>query len=196
MLHGLIHNVKLNGPETGLPPCPALTATMKGHRMANNSITRKSVARKHGHATSNATSREYHIWENMKQRCNNPNASHYERYGGRGISYCEQWEEFANFYADMGDAPSRKHSLDRIDNNGNYAPDNCRWATMQEQMLNSTRVRMIEAFGETMPVYHAIKRAGISPQTFYRRINEGWSIEKALAERPYAKRRKGFIYEG
>lgn len=79
----------------------------------------------------------YRIWDAMKQRCTNPNTSHFELYGGRGIKVCDRWlENFQNFLDDMGERPSPKHSLDRIDTNGNYEPSNCRWATSTEQILN------------------------------------------------------------
>lgn len=78
----------------------------------------------------------YRSWSMMKQRCNNPNYTHYSYYGGRGIKVCERWNDFRNFYEDMGARPSPQHSLDRIDNDGNYEPDNCRWATKLEQVLN------------------------------------------------------------
>lgn len=78
----------------------------------------------------------YRAWVAMLQRCTNPNLPGYSEYGGRGITVCERWRDFVNFNADMGAKPTPKHSLDRIDNNGNYEPDNCRWSTPKEQINN------------------------------------------------------------
>ena len=81
---------------------------------------------------------EYRSWRGMKQRCDNPNCDDYKNYGARGIKICERWKSFKNFYDDMGPRPEPKdqYSLDRIDNNGNYEPGNCRWATYSQQRQN------------------------------------------------------------
>lgn len=92
---------------------------------------------KHGNASRNKKlPSSYNVWRNMHQRCNNPNNHSHKWYGGRGINVCHRWSTFQNFYSDMGDRPKNR-SLDRIDNNGNYEPSNCRWATYHEQRVNS-----------------------------------------------------------
>jgi len=86
---------------------------------------------------------EYKIWSVMLQRCHNPNAQGYPYYGARGISVCERWREsFAEFIADVGRRPSAEHSLDRIENDGNYEPGNCRWATPKEQANNRRPIKL------------------------------------------------------
>lgn len=84
-----------------------------------------------------AYTKEYRCWQSIRDRCYNKSFANYKHYGGRGIKVCDRWlESFENFYEDMGDKPSKKHSIDRINNDGNYHPDNCRWATDYEQAIN------------------------------------------------------------
>lgn len=94
----------------------------------------------HGESVGLKTSSEYNSWRSMKQRCNDPNHEHYDRYGGRGITVCEAWSQsFETFLAYVGRKPAHGYSIDRIDNDGNYEPGNVRWATKKEQARNQHR---------------------------------------------------------
>lgn len=97
----------------------------------------REIATKHGHNTLKGSSTEYNSWHKMKQRCLNPNDKRYHDYGGRGIKICEHWMDFDNFLEDMGKKPSPKHTIDRIDVNGDYEPSNCRWSDDFEQQANT-----------------------------------------------------------
>ena len=125
---------------------------------------------------------EYKVWEGMKQRCENAAHESYGRYGGRGITICARWREsFESFLEDMGPRPSKKHSIDRIDNDGNYEPANCRWATTMEQKQNTSRNVFITFNGETLCCADWSRRLGISDDTICRRLKAGWPIERVLA---------------
>lgn len=125
--------------------------------------------------------REFAIWSGIKTRCNNPNRKCYYLYGGRGISICNRWSNsFENFIEDMGPAPTDEHSIDRIDCNGNYCPENCRWATWNEQGLNRRDNRIIEFDGRSQCLIEWSRETGISNHTIHARLKLGWTIEKTL----------------
>ena len=113
---------------------------------------------------------EYRIWKNLRQRCYNPKNPDYKYYGGRGITVCKRWSNFQNFYEDRGPRPSSKHSIDRIDTNGNYTPTNTRWATAKEQSVN--RRDFVRPKGETH------KRSKLREQdilTIFKLRSLGWT---------------------
>lgn len=124
---------------------------------------------------------EYRAWAGMKGRCHNPKSKQWHRYGGRGIKVCDKWREsFKDFLADVGPRPSRFHSMDRIDNDGDYEPGNCRWATNKEQSINRSSSRFLTFQGTTLTVTEWANRLGMKQPTLSRRIIHGWSTERAL----------------
>lgn len=124
---------------------------------------------------------EYNSWESMRQRCLNENHPAFKHYGGRGIIICQSWlESFINFYENMGDKPSRLHSIDRRENNGNYEPKNCYWATNKEQQNNKRNNRIIEFDGKKQNLIEWSELTGINHGTIYSRLKLGWSVEKTL----------------
>lgn len=136
---------------------------------------------KHGHATGGVISPEYMSWQHMRNRCNNPNDVGYARYGGRGIKVCGKWNtSFEAFFADVGPKPSKKHSLGRIDNNGNYEPGNVAWETPIQQGGNNSRNRNFTIGGRTMCLSAWIRERGLVVNTVHRRLKRGQTIEVAL----------------
>ncbi len=130
---------------------------------------------------------EHETWMRMTSRCRYTKTRAFHRYGGRGIKVCKRWGVYENFLADMGRRPSAKHSLDRIDNDGNYEPTNCRWATQREQVHNSSSVRLITYGGQTLCVTDWAKKIGLKRETLFGRLRK-WSLEDALT-RPDSSRR-------
>jgi hypothetical protein len=150
-------------------------------RMAGNSNSGKHLY-KHGMSSWP----EYRTWKAMKDRCYRTSHVAFGRYGGVGIAVCDRWRNsFPNFIEDMGRKPSSDHTLDRINNNGNYEPSNCRWATYREQRYNqNSRVHFIEVFGERLPITKAAKKYGIPRQRLSSRIHAGWASEDAVTTKP------------
>ena len=123
----------------------------------------------------------YRTWVNMRDRCANPRNQKYRHYGGRGITVDPRWDDFATFLADVGEKPSPRYTLDRIDNDGPYSPENCRWATQTEQTRNTRRNRVLTLRGVSRPLSAWAEVLGISYNTLHGRITRlGWSVEKAL----------------
>jgi hypothetical protein len=147
------------------------------YHTADRGVHRQGGPIKHGlHKSA-----EYRIWGGIKRRCLNPGCKTYIRYGGRGITICPEWLSFQCFYADMGPRPSPDHSLDRINNDGPYAPWNCRWATRSEQQRNRRDSVMITHNGETLTLYEWAERIGRPSHLIYSRLQGGMTIEDALS---------------
>ena len=122
-----------------------------------------------------------HVWRQMRGRCNNPNYKCYAHYGGRGIKVCERWASFWNFVADVGERPTPKHKLDRIDNERGYEPGNVRWVTQKEQLRNQRRNRMLTFQGRTQCLAAWAEELGMGRTVLQKRVVEfGWSVERAL----------------
>lgn len=125
----------------------------------------------HGESYHSGKTKEYRTWTSMKDRCSNPKSNMYYAYGGRGIKVCDRWaNSYDNFLQDMGRAPSQKHSIERIDVNGNYEPTNCRWATRLEQMNNTRRSTLATFNGRTQSLSSWCRELGLSYHKVRQRI--------------------------
>lgn len=122
----------------------------------------------------------YQTWANMVQRCENPKHPQFSMYGGRGITICDEWHAFPAFYRDMGDPPTARHSLDRIDNSAGYEPGNCRWATSRQQSRNIRTNHNLTHDGQTRCLAEWGEILGINPGTIRSRLRAGWSVAEAL----------------
>ena len=130
---------------------------------------------------------EHKVWDDMKARCFNPNATGYGDYGGRGITVCERWaNSFENFYEDMGMRPPG-HSLDRIDVNGHYEPSNCRWATSAQQRRNTRVTRYVTVDGVRASLAEHCERLGKKYGTVRWRLDAGWDVASAFGDTYRAK---------
>lgn len=139
----------------------------------------KARATRHGHSANGTTSSTYNAWISMKKRCLNRTHPSFKDYGGRGIGICDRWMVFENFLADMGESPPGL-SLDRINNEFGYSPENCRWATMPEQNNNKRGNTILSFRGESMTISQWATRTGIKDCTISERLRHGWSVERTL----------------
>lgn len=130
---------------------------------------------------SKSYTKEHHTWRHILDRCHNSSNQSYRLYGERGITVCDEWRNsFEAFYSHVGDAPSPKHSLDRIDNNKGYQPGNVRWATAKQQSRNNRRNRVLTMNGKSMCLAEWSEVTGIGATVISRRLSIGWDVEKTL----------------
>ncbi len=143
---------------------------------------------KHGHAGRLTFTRTYKIWAGMIKRCTNPKFKRFPDYGGRGVTVCERWRKFENFLADMGECPPGL-SIDRYPNNdGNYEPSNCRWATRTQQSRNSRHNLVLTVRGVTACLSELCEHFGKNQDLVGARLHRGWPVEKAMFHPSMAKR--------
>ena len=163
------------------------------------------INERHGEKEGRRTTAEYRAWQNMRQRCSNELQIDFKYYGGRGIKVCEEWSSFSTFLRDMGRRPSKHHTLDRRDTNGNYEKSNCRWITRAAQSRNRRpfkvdgnklpHARKIEVDGVVDNMTGWSRRSGITRAAIKSRLRYGWEPKRAVTEpvgttRPGPKRLK------
>lgn len=159
---------------------------LSGHTRSCGCLHKETGAdrnRTHGKSSTG----EYTIWRLMHDRCYNEKNPQHKDWGGRGIYIVEEWKgpgKFTNFLDNMGTRPSKKHSINRIDNDGPYSPENCRWATVDEQANNRTDNHCITWNGTTKTVAQWKQATGIHEQTIISRLRRGWTVEDALSMPP------------
>lgn len=139
-----------------------------------------------------AHTRVWRIWQQMKQRCLSPATTTYVHYGAKGLTVSDRWMDFQKFLEDMGQPPTEKHTLDRIDGTKGYSFENCRWATMKEQNNNRKDNHILEFNGQSLTIAQWADKLGLKAPTIYARINVyKWSVKRALTTpaAPYMRHR-------
>lgn len=169
------------GSRSGLPPMWECLCDCGARKAVDGAALRKSKSRSCGclkldmQTTHGLYKRpEYKIWMAMKTRCGNPHYAQYKDYGGRGIVVCKEWvNSFDTFLKDMGRRPSSQHQIDRIDNNGNYCKENCRWATRREQVLNKSNRRTAIFNGARILISDLAARFSVNAQSLHEKLSTG-----------------------
>ena len=160
------------------------TTTVARGDLRDDSIKSCGCHRAIAGGMSNST--EYTSWKEMKRRCYNANYDDYHLYGGKGITVCQRWlDAFVNFFEDMGLKPFPEATIDRLNGDGNYEKDNCRWATKMEQSQNTSKTRMLTFNGETHCLREWARRLGITHRTLSARLAKGWPHEKVFSSEHY-----------
>lgn len=172
---GIVRNAKLLNGQSKSCGC------MRDDNLTTHGATKRSIR---------MDSHEYWIWNTVVQRCTNPNVKNWKDYGGRGITVCDKWLSYENFIADMGKRPTTKHSIERIDNEAGYCPDNCRWVTRTEQAMNKRNNHFIELFGRRQHLSGWAMEYGICHTLIISRLSRGWSELDAITKPPRAMKRR------
>ncbi len=160
------------------------TASNLRHRAKSCGCLRTEVSTTHGQTGTP----EYYAWNNMLQRCTNPKHPNYRLYGERGINVDPRWSSFENFLADMGPRPTPHHSIERRDVNGGYRPDNCHWATLEDQSRNKRNNVFYEYEGERLTESELSRKTGVLITTIRARLARGMTLEEAVS--PVDRRKK------
>lgn len=197
-VHRLTVLYRVADKEPGRPQwfCKCLCGefcTLSSHALAGGTQSCGCVQREYAQNRSRTHGRshtaEYATWAGMKRRCYCETSEDFHHYGGRGITVCDRWfDSFQNFYEDIGPKPTPKHSIDRIDNNGNYEPSNCRWATQRDQVLNRRPRPLkdsdyLEYQGTRLPISEWAAKLRLRLETIKCRIRAGWTTEQIIETR-------------
>lgn len=161
------------------------SAVSSGNTSSCGCLKKESAKRKftkHGAKANRKPTPEYVSWSLMKDRCSNPKNASYSYYGGRGISVCERWKNFQLFLDDMGERPPAT-TLDRIDPNGNYEPNNCRWATRKEQARNRSFCKTVEWEGQQRLLWQLAEEHEIDLNIVHQRLHRGWDLGRAITQK-------------
>jgi hypothetical protein len=175
--------------------CGNITEVIQKHLKSGNTRScgclqrSKASARLFKHGKSNKRSPIYSTWRGMMDRCYYPKHRWFSNYGGRGITVCERWKSFTNFWKDMGERPDGR-CIERIDNNKGYEPGNCRWATRAEQNRNSRRNRILTVLGVTNCFTDLCAFFGIKRATVYKRLQRGMTVDRAFTDTTRSRRAK------
>ncbi len=168
--------------------CGKQTIIQGGNLKSGHTKSCGCLNQPHGHNRVGKRSKTYETWYSMIQRCTNSNSNRYEDYGGRGIYVCEAWLKFEGFLQDMGERPPNM-SIDRIDNNGDYCKENCKWSTRKEQQRNTQRTIWITINSVTKCLAEWCEYYGLKYNTIYARIYQyAWTPEEALELVPRCKK--------
>lgn len=165
--------------------CGEDTVVQRGHLVSGHSASCGCLGRTSGRTHGKHDIPEHRVWSDMKQRCTNPKHRGYKNYGGRGIAVCDRWvTSFEDFLSDMGERTSSEHSIERIDNDGPYSPENCRWATQKEQCNNQRKTKLVTFGEDTLCLLDWSKQTGIPYGTLNHRLYRlGLPPEEALNPR-------------
>lgn len=185
------------GNETSVTPTALRSENTRSCGCLKSDLSRATAV--HGHSRKHQRTKEYATWCAMLDRCYRPANKHFDRYGGRGISVCDRWRHnFSAFIADMGLRPSDKHSIDRYpDNDGNYEPGNCRWATRSEQMRNTSLNTTVVRDGKRTTLVDVADESGVNLGTLKARLRKGLDLDAAVSLPPDKKRwHKRYAHNG